>query len=186
MNVAGALTLMLTACPAKPSVAPGGEGGDGSGSNGATSELAEPTDESIGGFKNGDPMSKAEELFGPPESKEEFWEEGATGDVIAEWAWKTKGLSITAMKYADGVIGRGIYVEAPCTAKTSRGVGIGSTWAEVDALYAPFKGQGLNPDEGEQVTWGPEKIIVGSVYGGTIFTFTDGKVSSIFVGAAAE
>lgn len=182
--------LMLTACPATPTVAPGGEGGggaaEGAGSNGAASELADPTSESIGGLSNGDPMSKAEALFGVPDSKEEFYEEGATGDMIAEWKWEKQGLSITVQKLPDGLIARGISITAPSTAKTSRGIGIGSTWAEVDAVYSPFKGQGLNPDEGEPVTWGPEQIIVGSVYGGTFFSFEDGKVTSIFVGAGAE
>ena len=28
--------------------------------------------------------------------------------------------------------------------------------------------------------------VIGSIYGGTFFTFADGKVSAIFVGAGAE
>jgi hypothetical protein len=149
-------------------------------------DLPDPTSESLGGLNDGDPISKAEALFGAPSEKEAFYEEGATGDMIAEWRWEKQGVSITVQKLPTGLIARGVSVTAPSTAKTSRGIGIGSTWAEVDAIYSPVKGKGLNPDEGEEVTWGPEQIIVGSVYGGTFFSFEDGKVTSIFVGAGAE
>ena len=32
----------------------------------------------------------------------------------------------------------------------------------------------------------PETVVVGSIYGGVVFTMKNGKVVSIFIGAAAE
>ncbi len=147
---------------------------------------APATSESIGGIELGDPASKVEAAFGPPASKGEVVEWEATGDRTATWTW-SEGLRF---EMAEGAAGapptvHSMSMQAPSKRTTSRGVGIGTPYADVDRIYAPFRGQGQVP-EGEPVRWSPEGIIVGSVYGGTFFDFTDGKVSNVFVGAGAE
>ena len=67
-----------------------------------------------------------------------------------------------------------------CNLKTKRGVGLGSTWAEVDKAYGDVHDlEGLDPDDKLSYT-------AGSVYGGVFFFFEAGKVESIFMGAGAE
>ena len=68
---------------------------------------------------------------------------------------------------------------SPCTLKTSRGIGIGSSKEVVLQEYKDEVQLGL--DEGES-----DKIIVGTVYGGIIFTLDGDSVISIYIGASAE
>ena len=62
--------------------------------------------------------------------------------------------------------------------RRSRGIHIGSTIVEVTTAYGKVE----NKEESES----GKTFVAGSIYGGVIFTFTDGKVSQIFLGAAAE
>jgi hypothetical protein len=149
-------------------------------------ELADPTSENIGGVGLGDPAASVEAAFGPPTERSEVEEWGATGDRVSTWTWAGKGLEINMTEHAEGFVVLSIFVSAPCTATTSRGIGIGASWEDVDATYREFRGQGLNEDEEEEPQWDRDEIIVGSIYGGTFFDFEGGKVSSIFVGAGAE
>lgn len=146
---------------------------------------APATSESIGGIALGDPAPKVEAAFGAPASKGEVVEWAATGDRTATWSWN-EGLRFEMAESSDGSppTVHSMTMAAPSTRTTSRGVGIGTAYADVERIYAPFRGQGR--EEGEPEQWGPEGMIVGSVYGGTFFDFTDGKVSNVFVGAGAE
>ena len=77
-----------------------------------------------------------------------------------------------------------IEIAAPSTLRTSRGIGVGATRAEVEAAYRDALGKGREPNEPDATT--EQLLIVGSVYGGTFFRFEGGKLVSIFVGAGAE
>ena len=66
---------------------------------------------------------------------------------------------------------------APCKLKTSRTIGIGSSMEDVKAAYKDV----LSENHHEE-----QSLIAGSVYGGIIFSFENGKLSSVFIGAAAE
>lgn len=66
---------------------------------------------------------------------------------------------------------------APCTLKTSRNIGVGSSMKEVKEAYK----EELAENIGDEPT-----LIAGSIYGGIIFNFENGKLSSVFIGAAAE
>ncbi len=66
---------------------------------------------------------------------------------------------------------------APCTLKTSRNIGIGNSMAEVKEAYKDV----LPENQGQE-----QSLIAGSVYGGIIFNFESDKLSSVFIGAAAE
>jgi hypothetical protein len=146
---------------------------------------APPDRESIGGVALGDPEARVVDSLGHPDHKGEVevWE--ATGESVSSWAWKDEGVRLDMMKDEGGAFSvLAISLAAPAKVTTSRGVGIGASFAEVDRIYGPYRHLGREGDEPE--TWGADLIIVGTVYGGTFFTFTDGKVSEIFVGAGAE
>jgi hypothetical protein len=177
MRIALSVLIMIAACsgPSTPPV-----------SDPPPSAPPAPAEsESIGGIALGDPAAEVEAAFGAPASKGEVVEWEATGDRTATWTW-SEGLKLEMAETTDGAppIVHSMHMEAPSKRTTSRGVGIGTPYAEVDRIYAPFRGQGR--EEGEPEVWGPESIIVGSVYGGTFFTFEGGAVSSVFVGAGAE
>lgn len=69
-------------------------------------------------------------------------------------------------------------IEAPSTLKTAKGIGLGSTEAQVRAQYL----RDINKEE----SISQQSIVLGSIYGGVIFELEKNKVKSIFVGAAAE
>src|SRR4051812_47329402 len=71
-----------------------------------------------------------------------------------------------------------ITATAPCALETARGIRIGSSIAEVTKAYKKVQDK-------EQSVAG-KSFVAGSIYGGVIFSFKDGKVSQIFIGAAAE
>ena len=98
---------------------------------------------------------------------------------VTQWDWPVRG--VTLVLDSDTQAGpfsiAAITIHAPCAYKTNKNVGVGSARAEVEKAY----GAAVNQEES-----GAESIVVGSTYGGVIFTIADGKVSEIFVGAAAE
>ena len=71
-----------------------------------------------------------------------------------------------------------ITIKSPSKLVTSRGIHIGSTEGEVIQAYGQCRDQETSK-KGEQ-------LVAGSIYDGMIFNFKDGKVVSIFLGAAAE
>jgi mannose/fructose-specific phosphotransferase system component IIA len=70
-----------------------------------------------------------------------------------------------------------IIVVQPCKLTTSQNVGIGSSVKTVREKYNKLI------DVSNSST---DFIVVGSIYGGTVFTLKNGVVSKIFIGAAAE
>lgn len=136
-------------------------------------------DTGFGGLEAGLAISALEERLGTPEKVGETIEEGATGDVIHERTYPAAGVVVTAVKAADhGQVVRDFTLSAPFAEKSARGVGIGSSEAEVLAAYADCL-EGFSTVPGE-------KAVAGSVFGGVFFYFEDGVVTSIYVGAGAE
>jgi hypothetical protein len=70
-----------------------------------------------------------------------------------------------------------IILTAPCALATKQGIRIGSTEQEVKKVYK----KDWNREDSSQ-----DSFVAGSVYGGIIFQFHNGKVNQIFLGAAAE
>lgn len=182
-GIAFALVVALAAC--------GGKNKDASSGPPTPSDhheprpLADPANESIGGILLNDPATKVETALGAPSTKGEVEEWEATGDRVSMWTWSTQGATFAMGERTDGFHVLSMSLVAPSTLTTSRGIGIGATFAEVDKTYGEFRGKGV--EEGEPERWSLEDgIIVGSIYGGTMFTFEGGKVSHIFVGAGAE
>ena len=150
-----------------------------------------PTLGRLGALGLGLPMSDVIAVLGPADEVGEPFEEGATGEIVTTYAWKKLGIRIdsargsgeptgdpagtspTTLEYA-----RSIDVSAPFPGKTRRGIAIGSSEADVLGAYAAM----IDP----MATQAGEKVVAGSLFGGMIFEIEGGRVSSIFLGAAAE
>lgn len=146
----------------------------------ARSEPAPLENESLGKLKLGTKATEVTTLLGKPDSKGKDTEMGATGEWVQQWQYKSQGLAFDMASGAKGGAKSisSITATAPCKLATSRGIHLGSTLAEVAKAYGKFHDK-------EQSVAG-KTFVAGSVYGGVIFTFAGGKVSQIFIGAAAE
>lgn len=118
--------------------------------------------------------------LGQPDTKDRvaFW--GALEVYVQSWHYPEQGIKIDMMSEWLGGPQEVLRVQLneSATSTTARGIGIGSTWAEVEAAYG---------DERELGTAGAENIFVaGSIYGGVIFSFEGDRVSEIMLGAGAE
>ncbi len=135
----------------------------------------------FGEIKIGQPYMETISVLGSPASTSKATVWGADGQLHSDWDYKTKGLvvniSADPMNENNTKMVFSITAKAPCSYKTSRGIGIGSSYDEVTAAYK---------NAIDQSSSDPTLITVGSVYGGIIFSFKDSKVETIFYGAAAE
>ena len=119
-------------------------------------------------------------LLGKPEKKSKAEEWGADGLIHQQWFYKKLGIVVDFVKEDKSGLGEAysVTISAPSEKKTSRGIGIGSAQQEVLKAYAAE----INREESDL----PETVVAGSIYGGAVFTMKNGKVVSIFIGAAAE
>jgi hypothetical protein len=110
--------------------------------------------------------------------KEEFWD--ATADYNQPWSFPACGITLNMTSSAKGgpKVVRNIEAVAPSRLATSTGIHVGSTEDEVLTAYGPF----LDRESTER----GRTIVAGSIYGGLIVSITNGRVSEIFLGAAAE
>lgn len=135
----------------------------------------------LGNLKLGQPSGEVVEALGEPDSRSKAQEWGADGLMHEDWAWKEKGLVINfASEKGNTETGRTVFsitARAPSSLKTMAGIGVGNTNDEVREAYK----KEINLEES-----GDDQIIIGSMYGGIIFTLKDKKVVSVFLGAAAE
>lgn len=147
---------------------------------------ADPTKETFDGLAIGMDADTVRLLFGPPDEKGTPVEMGATGMFEADWRWASRGL--TARMGATSAGGEpsvsGMEIAGASKLRTSRGLGLGATRAEVESLYEDALGKGRQPDEPNPDT--ERLLVLGSIYGGTFFRFEGGKLVSIYVGAGAE
>lgn len=136
--------------------------------------------EALGKIKLGTTAAELTALIGKPESKGKDTEWGATGEWVQEWRFKKQGLTLNLASEKEGGAKTVLSITAvsPSKLSTARGIHVGSTAAEVANAYADVQDK-------EQSKPG-QSFVAGSIYGGVIFTFTAGKVSEIFIGAAAE
>ena len=114
----------------------------------------------------------------PARSAEKLW--GADGQYHSKWTYSAQGLALgmVAEKKGGAKSLESIDCSARCTLKTTRGIGIGSTLADVQKAYAAE----FNKEDSEL----PSVFVAGTIYGGLILKFKAGKVSAMFLGAAAE
>lgn len=138
--------------------------------------------ESLGGLKLEMSAKDVTALLGKPEKmgKDIEWE--ALGEYVQQWSWPKSGLVAEMVSEKKGGSKRVLMftAKAPWDAakKTSKGIGIGSTEAEVRAAYGSY--------EDKEMSKAGSSFIAGTVYGGLQFNFAKGKVTSIFFGASAE
>lgn len=198
-----AIAVMLVGCEKKPSKPTPAQG---SGSAGVVAGDAAPADsapvvvagdatpaidagpppldtehlldtETIGPLRLGLDDRAVVKILGDTKKKTFPQEEGATGELVSDWTWPSGvTLGMASDKRSGPFHVRSIALSAPSTYKTSRGIGIASTLAELSAQYP------RNTEEGSE---DDNQFLVGSVYGGELFTLVDGKVATIFLGAMA-
>jgi len=115
--------------------------------------------------------------------KDEIWE--AFGQAVQSWIFPEAGISLDMI--SDEIGGAksvlSITVKPPFSGRTARGIALGDPRDRVVEAYAGYKTEeteldGFFPDE--------DVHLVGSIYGGMIFKFTNLGLSEIFLGAAAE
>ncbi|MBN8422340.1 MAG: hypothetical protein J0L73_25720 [Verrucomicrobia bacterium] len=113
----------------------------------------------------------------PKQGAVENWE--GAGLYVQQWDYPELGLELQmAAEKKDGV--QTVYMikaTERCKLSTTHGIKIGSTEKEVAKAYGTLRG-----DESEA----GKTFIAGSTVGGVIFSFKDGKVAEIFIGAASE
>ena len=136
--------------------------------------------EGLGKLKLGQPAAKVIEVLGTPKSKgkDQLWE--AIGEWVQDWEFPAQGLTI-AMTSNDKGGAKTIHsltAKSGCPLATARGIKVGSTEASARTAYQDVEDKEQPKRE--------HTFVAGSIYGGVIFTFKAGKVSEIFIGAAAE
>ncbi|MEP2776325.1 MAG: hypothetical protein ABJQ29_05450 [Luteolibacter sp.] len=126
----------------------------------------------------------AKEGLGEPEKGEDMMLD-AIGEAVQTWDFKDAGLSVemSSAKVGGDKEVFAITLRAPSKLKTGQGIGIGSAKADAVKAYADYK---TEQEEANSLGDSGDKHLVGSIYGGMIFSFEKGKVSEIFLGAAAE
>ncbi len=136
--------------------------------------------EAVGPIRQGMSAGDVVAELGEPDAKPKFEMMEATGEFVAEWPWKSKGLSLSmAAQDAQGTKATvsGITCSKTCAFGLPWGLKIGSSRADVEAIY----GKTFDPDFTNE-----ESFVAGSVYGGTFYSFESGKVVGLFIGAGAE
>ena len=114
----------------------------------------------------------------PARTAERLW--GADNQYHQKWNYNAQGLSLGMVSEKKGGAKKleSITCSARCTLKTSRGIGIGSAQADAEKAYAA--------EHNKEDSTKPGVFVAGSIYGGLILNFKAGKVSAMFLGAAAE
>jgi hypothetical protein len=108
---------------------------------------------------------------------EQFW--GADGGYHQEWKYVNCGITLGMVSPKKGAPKSiaSITINSPSRLSTKRNIRIGSNKrAVIKAYKAEWNREGNSLDH----------FVAGSIYGGLIFQFQNGKVSEIFLGAAAE
>ena len=141
--------------------------------------LALLKDEAIGGIHMEMTDKEVVAVLGQPSKKGKAIEEGATGETVAQWEWKKAGINVLFTDANKTPKVRGIGLSDPSALKTKKGVGIGSSRAELDTAYGA--GQMKSTDDGADASYS-----VGNHYYGLVFSFEGGKVKSAYWGTLAE
>ncbi len=143
-------------------------------------EFALMKGERVGGLRIGASTKEASKQINckPGRGPDKLW--GADGLYHQRWEYAGCGIVLDMVSEKKGgpkTVGS-ITAAAPCALSTARGIRIGSTEQEVmDAYKASW-----SKEDSKQ----GETFVAGSIYGGLVFSLKNGKVSTMFLGAAAE
>ena len=115
----------------------------------------------------------------PVKLKEAY--EGATGEYAQTWRFDGCGLELKMVSARRGGAKKvaAITVSAPSALATKKGIRVGSTEQEVLAAYGRFR-------DADEASSKGVRFVAGSIFDGMIFSFEKGRVTQIFLGAAAE
>ena len=137
--------------------------------------------EGLGALHLGMLEKEVREFLGTPAKQTALTLQGADGLYVQEWRYPARGISLT-MSTGETKKGAKTVVRfeaaAPCQLATRRGIKIGSAESAVRKAYAAIADR--------ETPAAPGTFIAGSIFGGIIFNFADGKVSHILFGAGAE
>lgn len=134
--------------------------------------------ETIGGIKRGLAFENVKALLGEPENISNIDTSQVDGGLYQSIEYPKLGVNIVLSAHPDSVKRvENIFISEPCSLKTSKQIGIGSSMEEVKKAY----GELINPNE-----LSDEYITVGTVYGGIVFNFEKLKVKSIYIGITAD
>ena len=174
----GSFTCLLVACGASSASTEGGSTPEPSG----RAPLARWEDETLGPLRL--TMSEAEivSAIGEPPTRPPVREMEATGERVAVWSWPDLGIEMSMVEVEGSPRVASIRVSAPCGYVAGHGgVAIGSARADVVTAYADLP-MGEEDDPREDASR-PDQLIYGNAYARLSYTFTDGRVSSIFLGS---
>ncbi len=109
---------------------------------------------------------------------DELW--GSDGGYHQKWEYAGCGVTVSMVSEKKGAAKsiESITLVSPSTLSTKKNIRIGSAKQEVIKAYKSHWNK-----EDSKLSGG---FVAGSIYGGLMFTFENNKVTSIFLGAAAE
>ena len=135
--------------------------------------------ESIGKLKIEMREDEVISILGKPEcqSKKQFSQVDAF--YHQDWNYPSKGISLQMASETEDSLSQVqiIQIKFPSKLTTSREIMIGDSYYEVEQKYGKFQ----NTEESK-----PTTFVVGSVYGGLVFSFQDQKVTKIYLGYLAD
>jgi len=142
--------------------------------------------ESIGTVPLGLSESEMEVRLGKPEKWGEETENEVEGGFLIEASYPAKGIVImlVSLEKGDTRTVESIRVAGNGEPGTAGGIRVGASLEEVRKAYGEFEDSRFSPvpePPGKEFTF-----LAGSAQGGLFFEFKDGKVSSIYLGHAAE
>ncbi len=139
-------------------------------------------EERFGALAYGMSAADVVKTLGEPTKKGRVAVEEATMSYVQRWSYPEQGLTLTmgSNERADPQSLDVLVIKAPSSLTSKLGVGIGSPRKQVIELYGKMRDPEFPSGDAE------ETFLIGSVYGGIVFTFKSDKVSEIFVGASAE
>jgi hypothetical protein len=134
--------------------------------------------ETLGPLKLGMTGQEVVRKLGTPSGKGKPQRWGADGRVHQSWSYRARGIELDFVLASKKYTLSSITAKDPCSFKTSRGIGIGSSAAAVKRAY--FRELNLESSKEDSL------VVAGTLYGGALFGLNEGKVSSIFIGASHE
>jgi hypothetical protein len=136
--------------------------------------------ERLGAFKIGGDAARILEILGKPKTKSKTVFSEADGLYRQSWYYPKQGMvfQLAGENKTDKPKIASIRLTRPSKLETDRGIRIGDSYDEVVRAY------GRHQDQENSVPF--KRLVAGSIYGGLVFSFQNGRVVEIFLGAAAE
>lgn len=136
--------------------------------------------DSLGDLRIDMPERDVVKFLGEPggKGKQLLWEADAL--YHQEWRYPRQGIFLDLVSESTDSKQRVASIRAGLHSilETTKGIKVGDSFAAVNKAY----GDQLDTDNSDP----PFTLLAGSLYGGLLFSFEEGKVIQIFLGAAAE